>query len=222
MSKFLKYVRITSNANLFDDYKITTPDTLVDNVVNPLVIDDLLNFVIDNSTGIIENWPVGISMKTWFKLRDEGNYELLDDDKNSILTITDSYVPDIICENGGGDYLEFDIDENGKIKNWNVLNNDLIECYLLTNNMTDLYNKYINHVKNNSFLLELSGNEFVNITKFDGTIEDLEIYLRKKYSQELQSGIFTIRKNKINNFDGLVINKNIEFPYFQSLYYLIK
>ena len=40
MSKFLKYVRITSNANLFDDYKITTPDTLVDNVVNPLVIDD--------------------------------------------------------------------------------------------------------------------------------------------------------------------------------------
>ena len=53
------------------------------------------------------------------KLVDEGIYVLVDSNIKQISVYRD-YVPKCleIDENGWGDYLEFTIENNGKIKNW--------------------------------------------------------------------------------------------------------
>lgn len=77
---------------------------------------------IDIDSGIITNWTKGIKAKVHYKVCDAGNYFLNDENGGQILSIEQDYVPSILCpkENGYGDYIIMDIDENGQIQNWNV------------------------------------------------------------------------------------------------------
>ena len=77
---------------------------------------------IDIDSGIITNWTKGIKAKVHYKVCDAGNYFLNDENGGQILSIKHDYVPSILCpkENGYGDYIIMDIDENGQIQNWNV------------------------------------------------------------------------------------------------------
>lgn len=76
---------------------------------------------IDLETGIIENWPTGTTANIHYKVCDEGEYELLDADRNVVVAI-DGYVPQIMCPEGSGygDYVIMQIDGDGKIANWQV------------------------------------------------------------------------------------------------------
>lgn len=76
--------------------------------------------IIDLDTGIIQNWQQGVKAEIHYKVCDEGSYFLQDKDGNTVLSIEDDYVPNIMSpkEPGYGDYIIMDIDENGKIADW--------------------------------------------------------------------------------------------------------
>ncbi len=76
--------------------------------------------IIDIDKGIITNWKQGVKASVHYKVCDSGCYLLKDLEGNTILSIENGYVPKMMCpkENGYGDYIIMDIDENGKIANW--------------------------------------------------------------------------------------------------------
>ena len=76
--------------------------------------------IIDIDNGIITNWEKGVTAKIHYKVCDDGSYYLKDADHNTVLSIVENYVPDILCidDNGYGDYIIMNVDENGQIKNW--------------------------------------------------------------------------------------------------------
>lgn len=81
-----------------------------------------LFFDIDIDKGKILNWPKGVSGDfNDVKVVDEGTYILLNDNGDVMQDeIYRDYVPSCFSINckGYGDYLEFNVDENGYIENW--------------------------------------------------------------------------------------------------------
>ena len=84
--------------------------------------------IIDLDKGQIVNWPKGTTANIHYKSCDENVVELQDSNRNTIKEY-DGYVPQFLCpkENGYGDYVIMDIDENGFIQNFN-------------NNLDDIFN----------------------------------------------------------------------------------
>ena len=76
--------------------------------------------VIDIEEGRIVNWPKGTTASVHYKVCDAGSYYLEDNNGVTALSIEGDYVPKMMCpkENGYGDYIIMDIDENGVIANW--------------------------------------------------------------------------------------------------------
>lgn len=74
---------------------------------------------IDLETGKIEGWPEGTTAHIHYKVCDDGEYELLDADRNVVKAI-DGYVPSIMspAEPGYGDYVIMTIGPDGAIANW--------------------------------------------------------------------------------------------------------
>ncbi|MCK9549160.1 hypothetical protein [Aquamicrobium sp.] len=75
--------------------------------------------VIDLDTGKIEGWPEGTIASIHYKVCDDGDYELLDEERNVVKAI-DGYVPSIMCPEGQGhgDYVIMEIAADGTIANW--------------------------------------------------------------------------------------------------------
>lgn len=76
---------------------------------------------IDIDKGQIIDWPQGTTASIHYKVCDEGFYEIFDE-QGEKLGNYEGYVPHIMCpkEEGYGDYIIMDIDENGFIQDWNV------------------------------------------------------------------------------------------------------
>ncbi|WP_299368347.1 hypothetical protein [Winogradskyella sp.] len=83
---------------------------------------------IDIDKGKILNWEKGKTAKIHYKVCDDGNYKLLDENKKIILN-NDGYVPDALAPNDEsfGDYIILQIDRNGLIKDWDPNFEDLIK-----------------------------------------------------------------------------------------------
>lgn len=96
----------------------------------PLRDGDVWRAFIDIDTGEIQSWPNGKSGEMHMKVCDEGSYYLCDILGNDILSIERNYVPNRLIPptDGYGDYIYFDIDSNGVIKNW--YKNPSIEQFL--------------------------------------------------------------------------------------------
>lgn len=77
--------------------------------------------LIEIETGRILNWIIGARAQIHYKVCDDGKYEFLDKDKQTIF-IFDSYVPSILSpkEPGYGDYVIMDVDKNGMIDKWEI------------------------------------------------------------------------------------------------------
>lgn len=75
--------------------------------------------LIDIETGQIINWEKGFDADVHYKVCDDFLCDILDADKDVIASY-DGYVPSVMCpkDNGYGDYIIMDIDENGKIEDW--------------------------------------------------------------------------------------------------------
>lgn len=74
---------------------------------------------INVETGEIVNWRQGTKAEIHYKVCDDGDYRLLDAEQNQI-TFVDGYVISSLCpkENGYGDYIIMNVDENGMIEDW--------------------------------------------------------------------------------------------------------
>lgn len=98
-------------------------DVLVDYPGLCGTIDGVQRFLlqIEIGTGKVLNWPLGatLDLHDW-KIVDEGTYQIKDRQGNLIVGYS-GYVPSCfaIDDNGFGDYLEFEIDKNGNIPDWN-------------------------------------------------------------------------------------------------------
>ena len=87
---------------------------------------------IDYDTGRIENWENEILIKTFFKVCDDGRYQIIDNTDNIIWDSdvdSDSYVPTFlgIDSSNYGDYIYITIDGNGIIKNWDTAKDRICE-----------------------------------------------------------------------------------------------
>lgn len=70
-------------------------------------------------TGKIINWIPGVTANIHYKVCDDGDYYLLDENDEQVLHKS-GYVPDCLSidDNGYGDYIIIKVDENGMINNW--------------------------------------------------------------------------------------------------------
>lgn len=77
-----------------------------------------VDWTIDVEKGQIMGWN-GPAMSIYYKVCDQGVYGVLDSQNNEIFKV-ESYVPKILCigNEGFGDYMYLDINEEGYIKGW--------------------------------------------------------------------------------------------------------
>lgn len=83
--------------------------------------------IIDIDTGIIINWTKGVTADVHFKVCDAGSYFLKDAEGNIVLSRENDYVPNELIPGSYGDYIEMQIDENGKIADWTPSLDDFTE-----------------------------------------------------------------------------------------------
>jgi hypothetical protein len=84
--------------------------------------------VIDLATGRILNWKQGVRASISYKVVDEFYCEIKDSD-NAVVTSYEGYVPSFmaITDEGYGDYVYLEIDENGMIEDWSFTDRDFKE-----------------------------------------------------------------------------------------------
>ena len=87
----------------------------------PLRNGDLWLPVIELATGKVLNWPEGVEAAVHYKVCDEGEYWLLNENRERIAQWKGYYVPnDILCMDGSGfgDYIILKIGGDGLVRNW--------------------------------------------------------------------------------------------------------
>lgn len=87
--------------------------------------NDYWDITIDIETGKIDDWKKDFCLKTWFKVCDDGYYQIIDSEGNIVwdsLEEKEYYVPDFLSvDSGYGDYVTLNIDGEGKIEKFNLL-----------------------------------------------------------------------------------------------------
>lgn len=84
---------------------------------------------IDIETGQIRDWPNGHEpYDLYMKVTDGGSYYLLDKDGRQLAVLENEYVPDCI-PGEYGDYIDFKIDGSGRITNWSLDADDVVESF---------------------------------------------------------------------------------------------
>ena len=116
----VKYLQVKAGARYWEDAIVDGVEDTEGSLI-PCREGDYWCPLIELESGVIENWEHGKKASVHFKVCDDGEYSLLDLNKEVVKSI-DGYVPDIMSpkESGYGDYIIMDIDENGKISNWRV------------------------------------------------------------------------------------------------------
>ena len=122
----LKTLVVKAKPRYWEDATIDGKDDTERGLYVPCKNGDIWNPFIDIDSGTVVNWDKGVKANIHYKVCDECGYELLDDDGNVIISFDDGYVPTTLSpkENGYGDYIIMDIDENGKIENWKFRKED--------------------------------------------------------------------------------------------------
>ena len=125
----IKYLQVKAGVRYYEDAEINGFEDK-DGTLVPCKIGELWSPLIDIDNGTILNWKPGTIAKIHYKVCDDGEYQLLDNEKNMVKSI-EGYVPRIMCpeENGYGDYIIMNIDGNGKIAKWTPIINDFFDEY---------------------------------------------------------------------------------------------
>ena len=116
----VKYLKANCGVRYWEDGTVNGVED-EDGSLIPLRVGDCWIPTIDLETGVINDWPKGTTASIHYKVCDAGIYTLIDDQNNEVIT-RDGYVPNMLCPEGDGygDYVIMNIDENGKINNWQV------------------------------------------------------------------------------------------------------
>lgn len=77
--------------------------------------------LIEIDTGKVVDWPAGTTAAIHYKVCDDGEYALLDADRNPLRTI-EGYVPGMLAPAGGGygDYVILEVGPDGLIAGWSA------------------------------------------------------------------------------------------------------
>jgi len=91
---------------------------------------DCWDITIDIATGKIDNWSPEVTANIYYKVCDDGVYQLLDHD-GMIVTKKDGYVPGFLSpnDNGHGDYIIMKIDKQGMIEGWRPTSSQIQEYF---------------------------------------------------------------------------------------------
>lgn len=113
------YIEVSAEVRYWDDARLNgVPD---DRGEVPCRRGALWEPVIELATGQILGWPSGLQARIHYKVCDAGEYWLQDASRTRIAKWKGFYVPDdILCvgDNGYGDYIIFNIGDDGKIVGW--------------------------------------------------------------------------------------------------------
>lgn len=123
----IKKLQVNAGVRYWEDATINGVSD-EEGTLTPCKDGDLWSPVINVETGIIENWPQGTTANIHFKVCDQCSVSLLDEN-NEIVKGFEGYVPKTLCpkDEGYGDYIIMDINENGQIQDWKPSIHELIE-----------------------------------------------------------------------------------------------
>ena len=117
----IEYLQVEAGVRYWEDSTINGTEDTENGTLIPCKEGSNWCPLIELETGKIVNWEQGKTANIHYKVCDDGSYFLLDENRNTVKKI-DGYVPKIMCpkENGYGDYIIMDIEENGFIQNWKI------------------------------------------------------------------------------------------------------
>lgn len=114
----VKYLKARIGARYWEDSIVNDIEDIEGKLI-PCRKGDNWIPIIELETGKIINWEQGKIASIHYKSCDNNDFYLLDQDNNIVASISD-YVINMMCpkEEGYGDYVIMDIDENGFIQDW--------------------------------------------------------------------------------------------------------
>lgn len=114
------YIEVSAGVRYWEDATINGADDLA-GTMTPFRNGDNWCPVIRLADGVVIDWPVGMTANIHFKVCDDGDYWLLDEQRQRVAKWGGYYVPDdFLCpgDNGYGDYIILSIDGDGRIDKW--------------------------------------------------------------------------------------------------------
>lgn len=114
----VKFLQASCGVRYWEDASVNgTEDT--DGSLIPCRRDSRWEPLIDVETGAIQDWPPAVTADIHYKVCDDGEYSLLDAERNVVKRI-EGYVPKAMCpaDDGYGDYVIMTVGADGKIADW--------------------------------------------------------------------------------------------------------
>ncbi len=121
----VKTLFVNANVRYWEDSIVNGVED-VDGTLIPCRNGDNWTPFIDIATGQITNWTKGVTAEIHYKVCDQCSWSLLGVNDEVVATQIDNYVPSTLSpkEEGYGDYIIMDIDENGMIADWEFKESD--------------------------------------------------------------------------------------------------
>lgn len=128
----VKYLQVDAGVRYWEDSEINGQEDSSDIPQMPCVYAKREKFrwmpLINVDNGKIINWNKSVNANIHYKVCDDGEYTLLDNDQKVIIKVN-GYVPSILApsENNFGDYIIMKVDKNGYIQDWHCDEYDIQE-----------------------------------------------------------------------------------------------
>jgi hypothetical protein len=122
-------LHVAAQVRYWEDSEINGESDSEDGKLIPCKEGELWCPIINVDSGIITNWEQGKKAEIHYKICDSGSYYLKDEEGNTVLQIEEDYVPKMLdpTDDGYGDYIIFNVDENGLIEDWKQTLDGFIE-----------------------------------------------------------------------------------------------
>ena len=116
----VKYLQVKACVRYWEDTEVNGESDTENGENIPCKAGNLWMPLIDIEEGKITNWKQGVKADVHYKVCDCCGWDLLDENREIVLSEDDGYVPNTLCpkESGYGDYIIMDIDEDGFILDW--------------------------------------------------------------------------------------------------------
>lgn len=114
------FIEVRAGVRYWEDSTINGKED-ADGNLTPLRKGDDWCPTIRIADGVVMDWPMGTTADIHFKVCDDGDYWLLDEDMDRVAKWGGYYVPDtFLChgDTGYGDYIILKINEIGAIQSW--------------------------------------------------------------------------------------------------------
>ncbi len=115
-----EFIEVCAGVRFWEDASVNG-EADSDGALIPFRRDDKWCPVIRLEDGLVVNWPEGKTADVHYKVCDDGEYWLLDDENRRIAKWSGHYVPDKwLCpsSSGYGDYIIMSIGADGKVVGW--------------------------------------------------------------------------------------------------------